>query len=136
MGKIVLSKTIKLKEEWKKILSDDVFEITRNQGTEPAFSGKYDQYFEDGIYICVCCNKELFDSKSKFNSGCGWPSYSNSIEESSLSESQDNSCGMIRTEVKCSGCDAHLGHVFNDGPSPGGLRYCINSVAIAYKKRL
>ena len=130
-----MSKIVKSKEEWKKVLSDDVFEITRNQGTEHPFSGEYNQHFEDGIYVCVCCGHELFDSNSKFNSGCGWPSYSNPVDKSSLIELEDNSHGMIRTEVECSVCDAHLGHVFEDGPTPNGLRYCINSLSINFKKR-
>ena len=130
-----MSKIVKSKEEWKKVLSDDVFEITRNQGTEHPFSGEYNQHFEDGIYVCVCCGHELFDSNSKFNSGCGWPSYSNPVDKSSLIELEDNSHGMIRTEVKCSVCDAHLGHVFEDGPAPNGLRYCINSLSVIFKKR-
>ena len=130
-----MSKIVKSKEEWKKVLSDDVFEITRNQGTEHPFSGEYNQHFEDGIYVCVCCGHELFDSNSKFNSGCGWPSYSNPVDKSSLIELEDNSHGMIRTEVKCSVCDAHLGHVCEDGPTPNGLRYCINSLSINFKKR-
>ena len=130
-----MSKIVKSKEEWKKVLSDDVFEITRNQGTEQPFSGEFDQHFKDGIYTCVCCGHELFDSKSKFNSGCGWPSYNSTIDKSSLIELEDDSHGMIRTEVKCSMCDAHLGHVFEDGPTPNGLRYCINSLSINFKKR-
>ena len=130
-----MSKIVKSKEEWKKVLSDDVFEITRNQGTEHPFSGEYNQHFEDGIYICVCCGHELFDSNTKFNSGCGWPSYSSPVDKSSLIELEDNSHGMIRIEVKCSVCDAHLGHVFEDGPAPNGLRYCINSLSVIFKKR-
>tara|TARA_B100000029_G_scaffold426673_2_gene435696 strand:+ start:293 stop:688 length:396 start_codon:yes stop_codon:yes gene_type:complete len=130
-----LSKIVKSKEEWKKVLSDDVFEVTRNQGTEHPFSGEYNQHFEDGIYICVCCGHELFDSNTKFNSGCGWPSYSSPVDKSSLIELEDNSHGMIRIEVKCSVCDAHLGHVFEDGPAPNGLRYCINSLSVNFKKR-
>ena len=88
-----------------------------------------------GIYVCVCCGHELFDSNAKFNSGCGWPSYSSPVDKSSLIELEDNSHGMIRTEVKCSVCDAHLGHVFEDGPAPNGLRYCINSLSVIFKKR-
>ena len=130
-----MSKIVKSKEEWKKVLSDDVFEVTRNQGTEHPFSGEYNQHFEDGIYICVCCGHELFDSNTKFNSGCGWPSYSSPVDKSSLIELEDNSHGMIRIEVKCSVCDAHLGHVFEDGPAPNGLRYCINSLSVIFKKR-
>ena len=130
-----MSKIVKSKEEWKKVLSDDVFEITRNQGTEYPFSGEYNQHFEDGMYMCVCCEHELFDSNAKFNSGCGWPSYSNPVDKSSLIELEDNSHGMIRIEVKCSVCDAHLGHVFEDGPTPNGLRYCINSLSVIFKKR-
>lgn len=130
-----MSKIVKSKEEWKKVLSDDVFEITRNQGTEYPFSGEYNQHFEDGMYMCVCCDHELFDSNAKFNSGCGWPSYSSPVDKSSLIELEDNSHGMIRTEVKCSVCDAHLGHVFEDGPAPNGLRYCINSLSVIFKKR-
>ena len=130
-----MSKIVKSKEEWKKVLSDDVFEITRNQGTEHPFSGEYNQHFEDGMYVCVCCDHELFDSNAKFNSGCGWPSYSSPVDKSSLIELEDNSHGMIRTEVKCSMCDAHLGHVFEDGPAPNGLRYCINSLSVIFKKR-
>ncbi len=130
-----MSKIVKSKEEWKKVLSDDVFEVTRNQGTEHPFSGEYNQHFEDGIYICVCCGHELFDSNTKFNSGCGWPSYSSPVDKSSLIELEDNSHGMIRIEVKCSVCDAHLGHVFEDGPAPNGLRYCINSLSVNFKKR-
>ena len=131
-----MSKIVKSKEEWKKVLSDDVFEVTRNQGTEHPFSGEYNQHFEDGIYMCVCCGHELFDSNTKFNSGCGWPSYSSPVDKSSLIELEDNSHGMIRIEVKCSVCDAHLGHVFEDGPAPNGLRYCINSLSVIFKKRL
>ena len=130
-----MSKIVKSKEEWKKVLSDDVFEVTRNQGTEHPFSGEYNQHFEDGIYMCVCCGHELFDSNTKFNSGCGWPSYSSPVDKSSLIELEDNSHGMIRIEVKCSVCDAHLGHVFEDGPAPNGLRYCINSLSVNFKKR-
>lgn len=128
-------KVVKTDEEWKKTLSQDEYEVCRNKATEPPFTGKYTYSKDDGIYRCTCCGNELFSSSAKFDSGTGWPSFFEPIHEKSLKYETDISYGMTRTEVMCAKCDAHLGHVFGDGPKPTGSRFCINSVSLKLDKK-
>lgn len=125
-----MNKTEKSADEWRAALSDEQFRICRLGGTEPPFTGQYHDSKTAGIYHCVCCGTALFDSAAKYDSGSGWPSYFQPIDESRLLQLEDLSHGMRRIEVRCRTCDAHLGHVFPDGPKPTGLRYCINSAAL------
>ncbi len=126
-----LSKT---EEEWKKELTDDEYWVLREKGTERPFSGKYDLHFEVGKYSCKGCGEVLFDSGSKFNSHCGWPAFDQEIEKGKILEIRDTSHGMTRIEIVCGKCGGHLGHVFDDGPTATGLRYCVNSISLEFKE--
>ena len=120
--------------EWRKELTPNQYHVTRQMGTEPPFTGEYESTETPGTYNCVCCGQPLFRSEAKFHSGCGWPSYTAPLAGDAVEEERDTSHGMQRTEIRCSRCKAHLGHVFEDGPQPTGLHYCINSVALKLKK--
>lgn len=128
-----MSKIIKTEQQWREQLGDDAYHVCREKGTERPFTGEYWDCTEEGVYHCVACGEALFDAATKFDAGCGWPSYYQAIDQRAVSEYVDLSHNMRRVEVTCSKCDSHLGHVFPDGPQPTGLRYCINSAALRLK---
>lgn len=123
----------KTPEEWEELLTPEVFRITRQKGTEPAGSGEYCEAHDPGKYNCICCGTPLFDSTIKYDSKSGWPSFTQPIKENAIRYEKDVSFGMVRVEILCNTCDAHLGHVFSDGPAPSGLRYCVNSLSIQHE---
>jgi peptide-methionine (R)-S-oxide reductase len=131
-GDPVSDKTVHTDDEWRSLLTTEQFRVLRRAGTEPAFSGEYTDLEDEGIYRCAGCSAELFSSRDKFHSGCGWPSFTRPVEDEAVTEHTDQSFGMRRVEVRCARCEGHLGHVFTDGPKPTGLRYCINSVSLEF----
>ncbi len=126
----MMTKVQKTEEQWRKELAREQYHVLREKGTEAPFSGEYDQTFEPGTYRCAGCDAELFSSEAKYDSGCGWPAFYAPAGEEAVDEETDTSHGMVRTEVTCSNCGGHLGHLFPDGPAPTGIRYCINSAAL------
>ena len=128
----MIEKIHKTDQEWRQQLTQEQYEVTRRKGTEPPFCGSFYNHKQDGIYRCVCCDLPIFSSEHKFISGSGWPSFYQPIDEEHVDLNRDTSHGMVRTEVVCARCDAHLGHVFSDGPKPTGQRYCINSVSLNF----
>lgn len=130
----MIEKVIKSDAEWRKILTPEQYQVARQKGTERAFTGEYCESKDPGTYACVCCHTDLFESKTKFESGTGWPSFTEPLDSERIRLEADNTYGMRRVEVLCNICDAHLGHVFNDGPPPTGQRYCLNSVSLVLKQ--
>jgi peptide-methionine (R)-S-oxide reductase len=128
-------KVIKTEMQWQASLDPETYRVTRQKGTEPAFSGKLYKNDKEGTYHCVCCGNALFDSATKYDSGCGWPSFYQALENNGIDENRDTSHMMERVEIVCHHCDAHLGHVFPDGPEPTGVRYCVNSVSLTFEER-